>query len=410
MIYAGLVDSVRRRIRWIPYSEEDREAVLSALEKILASPSFCNSKRYPGFLRYVVGEALDGNVEQIKERTVGIEVFGRTPDYDTSADTVVRYTAGEVRKRLTVYYSTTSDDPVQIILSSRSYLPEFYRLVDEDDPAEHPPTSDAHDVLAPETQPVLGGRSVRWGWQITICLALVFVGALLDRGFRMRPATEAIDRLWSPILQAKGTVLICPGLLPFPTGIADQAAPTGAASQKPLPYLAFEDGLAMSRVSALLTKMSRDYQNVPSESVTLAQIRENPVVLLGGYDNAWSMRFLQPLRFHFAPAPDSAIVDVAHPGKRWVSDEKRFFGQSPDYGLIARFRNPSTDSFVMVVAGLNRYGTDAASQFIVSSRGLELLDQKIGTDWTNKNIEVVVRVDAVNGRTGAPIIQSVYTW
>src|SRR5260370_18466699 len=35
--------------------------------------------------------------------TVGIDVFGRTPDYDTNIDTVVRYSAGEVRKRLAPY-------------------------------------------------------------------------------------------------------------------------------------------------------------------------------------------------------------------------------------------------------------------------------------------------------------------
>jgi hypothetical protein len=67
------------------------------MEKVLASNQFCNSRRYPALLRYVVDQALSGNGDQIKERTVGIEVFGRPPDYDTNTDTVVRYTAGEVR-------------------------------------------------------------------------------------------------------------------------------------------------------------------------------------------------------------------------------------------------------------------------------------------------------------------------
>ena len=54
----------------------------------------------PGLLRYVVEQTLSGNEENLKERTLGVEVFRRSPDYDTNLDPVVRLSAGEVRKRL----------------------------------------------------------------------------------------------------------------------------------------------------------------------------------------------------------------------------------------------------------------------------------------------------------------------
>src|SRR5579859_2578806 len=85
---------------WHPDTQHDREAILSELRQVLASAHFCNSKRYPALLEYVVEHALAGNTEMLKERTLGVEVFGRRPDYDTNSDTVVRYTASEVRKRL----------------------------------------------------------------------------------------------------------------------------------------------------------------------------------------------------------------------------------------------------------------------------------------------------------------------
>ena len=85
--------------------KQDREAILRELEEILASPHFCNSKRYPTLLRYIVENTLAGKLELLKERTLGVEVFDRPPTYDTNTDTVVRYTAGEVRKRLLLYYS-----------------------------------------------------------------------------------------------------------------------------------------------------------------------------------------------------------------------------------------------------------------------------------------------------------------
>src|SRR5471030_1068755 len=74
------------------------------LERLLAHPLFANSKRYPALLAYAVEQTLLGNAAELKERSIGVEVFGRSPSYDANSDPVVRITAGEVRKRLTQYY------------------------------------------------------------------------------------------------------------------------------------------------------------------------------------------------------------------------------------------------------------------------------------------------------------------
>src|SRR5215475_11014974 len=87
-----------------PLDEHKRRAVRAQLERILAHPGFRNSRRFPALLRYAVECTLDGRAEQLKERTLGIEVFGRNPDYDTNADHIVRTTASEVRKRISRYY------------------------------------------------------------------------------------------------------------------------------------------------------------------------------------------------------------------------------------------------------------------------------------------------------------------
>ncbi len=92
-----------------------------------ASSYFCNSKRYPALLQYLVEQTLQGSGDEIKERTVGVEVFGRRPDYDTNLDTIVRYTAGEVRKRLALYHQNSPNAGIQISLTARSYHVEFLR-------------------------------------------------------------------------------------------------------------------------------------------------------------------------------------------------------------------------------------------------------------------------------------------
>ena len=74
------------------------------LNRLLAHPLFTNSKRYPVLLAYTVEQALLGNAGELKERTIGVEAFGREPNYDANLDPVVRTTAAEVRKRLIQYY------------------------------------------------------------------------------------------------------------------------------------------------------------------------------------------------------------------------------------------------------------------------------------------------------------------
>jgi hypothetical protein len=66
---------------WVPETPADRTAIQEQSERVLADPSFCRSKRDPGWLRYVVGRALSGHTGQLKEATSVFDVFGGDPDY-----------------------------------------------------------------------------------------------------------------------------------------------------------------------------------------------------------------------------------------------------------------------------------------------------------------------------------------
>ena len=71
------------------------EVVREQLERLVAHPLFVNSKRYPVLLTHVVEQAIRGNTGGLKERTIGVDAFGREPDYDVALDPVVRTTAAE---------------------------------------------------------------------------------------------------------------------------------------------------------------------------------------------------------------------------------------------------------------------------------------------------------------------------
>jgi hypothetical protein len=96
-------------------AEPQRSAVLAELQSILSSPSFRGSRRCCRFLEYSVHHVLDGAAQELRERNIGIEVFQRSPDYDTAEDAIVRVTANEVRKRLAQFYQDLGVEPDPVI-------------------------------------------------------------------------------------------------------------------------------------------------------------------------------------------------------------------------------------------------------------------------------------------------------
>src|SRR5215472_19291812 len=107
----------------------DNKFIRSELERILASEGFARNERLSGFLRYVVEEELSGRGDQLKESLVGVEVFGRRPDYDARQDSVVRTEAARLRTRLAEYYANSgATDPVVIELPKGGYKPVLRRV------------------------------------------------------------------------------------------------------------------------------------------------------------------------------------------------------------------------------------------------------------------------------------------
>src|SRR5215469_9567710 len=106
--------------------ELDRSAFREQVDRILASPVFRNSRRNSSLLRHVVERTLEGRPDELKERSIGVDVFAKAVDYDTNTDHVVRSVAGEVRRRLAQYYMEPGrETELRIDLQAGSYIPQF---------------------------------------------------------------------------------------------------------------------------------------------------------------------------------------------------------------------------------------------------------------------------------------------
>ncbi len=420
----------------------DRDAILRELEEIVSSAHFCNSKRYPAMLEYLVKSTLAGKENLLKERTIGIEVFERPSSYDTSTDTVVRFTASEVRKRLSSYYHDRGlKSGIRISLPSGSYVPEFFFQPDQQ---QDVPVAAAFPGLSSESGALSGaGRGLpevlhsplplvplnahsseevavlaspqpasrRIGW--LAIAAVIALAAVAGVAWERRPASplSATDAFWRSFLRGQKQVLVCTGTTTVSSDDPDHLLNVGASNEiSQYPLVSLQTASAISLVDYLIEGRGVLAPLVPAATTPLSELRENAVVLLTAYTNPWTMRFVEPLRFHFASAPDFAIVDRDQPQVRWAHNPGLPYANTDDYALIARFWNRDTDNWMVVLAGVGRNGTEAAAQFVVSPKQMRRLRDYIGQDFSRGNVEVVLKVNVVDGITGAPTIIAANLW
>ncbi len=413
-----------------PQALPERDAILNELHQVLASPHFCSSKRSPALLQYVVENTLAGRSDLLKERTLGVEVFDRPPAYDTNSDTVVRYTAGEVRKRLSLYYHEEGrNSRIRISLPAGSYVPEFVHVDDEVDQPDaigsaHVTRSSDLTPLELEIPPALlpdgfaevtdrHGQSEQshrqWLrlWMLAGLLLIAIATLALWRITAGRSST-ALDEFWAPISKDQKSVAICTGSVVFANN--NFSGVTTAGKDIEYPFVSMQIASSISQLSMLLGRKGITVDLLSAASTPLTALREHPNVLLGGYNNQWTTRLLQPLRFHLAPSATPAIADSQSPQTQWTRDQSQPYSSADDYALVARFRDTTTDSWVVVLAGLGRNGTEAAAQFTASPHYMQLLKDQVGPSLSNKNLEVVLKVRVIDGKTGAPSIVAVHSW
>lgn len=405
---------------WFPNGDAECDLVRSELESILASPPFRISRRYPALLRYVVEQTLAGNADNLKERTIGVEVFRRAPDYDTNSEPIVRNCAGEVRKRITQYYHDhAKNPPIEIELPLGSYAPVFHRVVPESEPAEGESIAEAAEPT-PEKSTVedahhAGRRLLFYAVAAVIVLALAAAVTLYVR--QLHRVTDPVTAVWAPLLHNPNTILISVGC----PHTAQQTSPDSTDMTveqhfyQPNFRVSMTAVMAITEIASYLHSQSKPYRFHESYTNTLADLHGLPVVLVNGNDNLWTLTLLKPLRFHFKSDPNdkfSYIEDAKHPERRdWYIDfTKPYLQQHVDYAIVARFWNATTAGPVLVVAGVGANGTEAAGDFMTTPAALEQLARLGPADWKNKNFEAVLRVEIIGGNTGSSTVEAAEFW
>lgn len=397
----------------------ERELVLRTLRAVLDSPHFCKSRRYPALLEFAVRSALEKSTETVKERTVGIKVFGRPTDYDTGNDSVVRIAAGEVRKRLALYFGEHPEAPVRIDLPLGTYKAEFHfrppvesgsslRILEG--PA--PETSSPHDEIVP-TPAAPTARNRRWWIAGGVVSALLLICAIAV-GLWQHLEGKAEREFWSPVLQADESARILVGQTNASTPVpAGQATSAGSVSA---PDLALDDAIVTGHVCSVFREYGRDCTIISARLARLEDLKNRSLVLVGGFNNPWTLRLMAslPYQLQFDNSQGGRLV-VEHSAARdlalgRIGDEDSSSAAVRDYAVIARFHSDVTDSMAVVVAGLGIPGTNGAGQYLSSPEKLHQLLSAAPKDWKGVNFEAVLKVDVVEGSPGQVQLVSSRFW
>ena len=142
---------------------------------------------------------------------------------------------------------------------------------------------------------------------------------------------------------------------------------------------------------------------------TLTDLRKGPAILVGAFNNSWTMRLDHDLRFTYVwnnETHTGFIRDRQNPNNRnWVHDPAMPYSQlTQDYAVVSRFMDPLTEKMLVVVGGMGRDGTIAAGEFVTEPRYLEKLAAHAPRHWDRMNLQVVLATDIVKGNTGPPRI------
>lgn len=393
--------------------------VREQLRRLLAHPLFTNSKRYPVLLAYAVEKTLDGNADELKERTIGVEAFGREPNYDVNLDPVVRTTAAEVRKRLVQYYYNPAHAGEWVIeLPLGSYVPSFREptppqtgLASELSSGEKTEPSSRDLGALRYAEPGFSRRlTIRhWTWMAIAVLSAVVIGFGIGRvGFPKHPSN--LEQFWEPITATSGRVTYCLG---EPRDSIDNAQliPPGISVYGGLDV---SDVITLARSIVPLVPRHGAFRVVAASNTEFTQLREGPFVLIGAYDNSWTMRVTQDLPFGFEYDGNHVrrLVDRNSAPKRswalqWQVPNTKL---ARDYAIVARIHDNITGQPVIVLAGILGQGTEAAGEVVSNPTYLDAMLEKAPKNWNQMNLEAVVETHVVDGHPGPPVIVAVKTW
>lgn len=417
--------------------------VQQTLAEICQSAPFRASRQSRDLLRYIVDQSLAGHTELLKERLIGVNVFGRRPDYDTNGDPIVRARAGEVRKRLAQFYQGEGRNSLlRIELSPGSYLASFAEPVEEHPASAVPLTSPA--VEPPKVRRSAGDlisepqdrASLRFGFRIWPFLLAVVAISLASAVWIQVRSTSPMDAFWEPLLRGPNPVLLYSGANAVymlssnfmnryeATHSMDSLENQGREFVVPMSsdmkvepgdlvgfkndFVTLGDLSANVRVASLLALHRRRFDVRSGEDIAFSDLRQSPTVLIGAFNNSWTLELTGDLPFTFERG--LMIRDQISRKQTWTPVFVREGKVAVDYAVVTRMPRSKTGQALVAIAGITQSGTRAAAEYITDPEQIKSLTASAPEDWPQKNLQLVLQTKVVNDIPTSPVVVALKSW
>jgi hypothetical protein len=434
-------------------TEQNVASLQTHLKEIIDGAAFKGSHRSGQFLKYIVDQAIAGRFEALRERAIGIELFGRSPSYDTGEDAIVRVTASEVRKRLLQHYGASGPgSEFRISLPAGSYVPEIIRTPHYGEKAEangtiaepgvaspivlEPPVSSPLNLPDPTARPhnlptdVTSRLSNKWALFAVACLVLnialwgIFV--LVSRPTRA-PSARILP--WAAFFHPdRPTILVTsdPNIAEIQGLTKTTVSASDYANQRYLPLVgsvspeilhfsrdilrgdkaANVDTPIIANVAELGRENSAKISVRPARDLRLSDLdTESNFIFLGSpRSNPWTGLFSDQLDFRFQldGTSQQEIIENARPrsgeSASYIATAKGYeTGES--FATISFLANPDHVGQLLLLGGVNAEGTKAAGELVTNTQALSTVLTQCGirSSLPTQHFQLLLRVNVMAG-------------
>ncbi len=285
--------------------------------------------------------------------------------------------------------------------------------------------------LAQETARPRLRSGLPWLWLLA---GLLFAGSAVFAIRSFYPADEtAFDQFWQPAIKSPIPVIVYTGtnvVYRFNQEFLERyrrlhhlenTGPEFAVDLKsawPLDardlktssnaYVTTGDVTACVAITSMLAQRAKPYQLRYAEDISPGDLHSAPTVLIGAFNNSWTLNVTKPLRFTFYEG--DTIRDRYDKNRSWTVSVRSNGSTTDDYAVVSRLLNVDGRAIIMTAAGIGQYCTQAASEFLSSPQKINAFAQSAPENWNHKNLQIVIHFKVVDDVPASVDIVAVHYW
>ncbi|MCU1226779.1 MAG: hypothetical protein JWQ42_4872 [Edaphobacter sp.] len=393
------------------------------VQRLIESPHLVGSARLRDFLLHVAACAIRQTPEEATEQQIGIQVFQRSPGFNSSEDSIVRSQARLLRLKLSAYFNAEgASEPLIIEIPKGHYLPVF--LPAHTSPHDPPASTPVNAAAAPHETPAAPVEELslsnilpytpvkRRGftnrhWQIAagIFLVLILIALTGFRTWHRYPTpSKPLNQLWSPFLTGDPPLVIYSNAVFIGDAKRGMRYAAGDGSENQSPdrvdnYTGIGELSAVHELTRLFDQRHAEFILKRSPLVTWDEARSRNLIFIGSIAENGSLKELPSTQdFTLVATADAAGIVNHHPRpgepETWLRPEHPL---TRDYAIVALLPGIQPDLHMFVFSGLTTLGTQAAVEYASNPEAAAELLRYATSDGRVHNFEALLEVSISGG-------------